>query len=323
MEIPSVEEKWSGTVGEATIGATKEEGGTREKVVKVGGAGCVPYMDFEGSLGNRPVIAMDVLDMPPEEWPEPLMEHFKDVLTDPARWAEKCVKEFGADLICLKLNSVHPDKGNRSPDDAAKTVRSVLEAVGVPLIIWGCDDPNKDNEVMPKVSEAAKGERCLLSGATQDNYKTITAVCMADGHNLVTQAPVDVNIQKQVNILVTDIGFPMDRIVMFQTTGALGYGMEYVYSIQERERLAALSGDKWLALPVLTNVGHESWRAKEAKAGDKEAPGWGLARERGPLWEAVTAITLLQSGVDIIRMLHPTAVKSVKKYIDDLYSNNA
>ncbi|MEK7369604.1 MAG: CO dehydrogenase/acetyl-CoA synthase subunit delta [Planctomycetota bacterium] len=323
MEIPSAAEKWSGKVGEVIIGATKEEGGTREKVIKVGGAGSVPYMHFEGSPGNKPVIAMDVLDTPPEDWPEPLMEHYKDVINDPVKWAKKCVNEFGADLICLKLDSVHPDKGNRSAADAAKTVRSVLEAVGVPLIIWGCEDPHKDNEVMPKVSQAAKGERCLLSGATQDNYKTLTAVCLADGHNLVTQAPVDVNIQKQVNILVTDIGFPANRIVMFQTTGALGYGIEYVYSIQERERLAALAGDKWLALPVLVNVGYESWRAKEAKAGDNEAPGWGLARERGPLWETITATTLLQSGVDIIRMLHPKAVKSVKEYINDLYVNSA
>lgn len=323
MEIPSVAENWSGKVREVTIGATKEEGGTREKVVKVGGAASVPCMDFEGGTGNKPAIAMDVLDMPPEGWPESLLEHYKDVVDDPARWAEKCVKEFGADLVCLKLDSVHPDKGNKSPDDAAKTVRSVLEAVSVPLIIWGCDDPNKDNEIMPKVSQAAKGEKCLLYGATQDNYKTITAICMADGHNLITQAPVDVNIQKQVNILTTDIGFPVDRIVMFQTTGALGYGIEYVYSIHERQRLAALSGDKWLALPVLTNVGYESWRAKEAKAGDSEAPGWGLAKERGPIWETVTATTILQSGIDIIRMLHPKAVKAVKQCIDDLYGNGA
>jgi acetyl-CoA decarbonylase/synthase complex subunit delta len=323
MAIPSANETWSGKVGEVIIGATKDDGGTREKVVKVGGAAIVPFIDFEGEPGNRPVIAMDVMDMAPEDWPEALMEHYADVINDPAKWAEKCEKEFGADLICLKLDSVHPDRGNKSGDDAAKTVRSVLEAVGIPLIIWGCDDPNKDNEIVPKISEAAKGERCLISGATQDNYKTITAVCLADGHNLVTQAPVDVNIQKQVNILVTDIGFPADRIVMFQTTGALGYGIEYVYSIQERERLAALSGDKWLALPILTNAGFESWRAKEAKAGDDEAPGWGSVKERGPLWETITATTLLQSGVDIIRMLHPKAVKSVHQYIDEMYVKSA
>lgn len=321
MQIPNVTEKWSGKVTEVTIGATKEEGGTRQKVVKVGGASCIPFMDFEGSPGHKPVIAMDVLDVPPEDWPPALLEPFKDVISDPALWAKKCADKYGADLICIKLDGIHPDKGNKGAEEAVKTVRSVLQAVGVPLIIWGCDDPQKDNEVLPKISQATKGERCLLATATQDNYKNIVANCMADGHNLVTQAPVDVNIQKQVNILVTDIGFPLDRIVMFQTTGALGYGIEYAYSIQERERLAALSGDKFLALPVLCNVGYESWRSKEAKVTDEEAPGWGPAAERGPLWETITAVTLIQSGVDIIRMYHPKAVAAVKKHIDALYAN--
>jgi acetyl-CoA decarbonylase/synthase complex subunit delta len=171
---------------------------------------------------------------------------------------------------------------------------------------------------MPKISEATKGERCLLSGASQDNYKVIAAVCLADGHCLVTQAPVDVNIGKQVNILVSDLGFPLDRIVMFQTTGALGYGIEYVYSIHERERVAALSGDNLLGMPVICNVGYESWRAKEAKATDEEAPQWGSCAERGSMWETITAITLLQSGVDIIRMCHPKAVAAVKKFIDEM-----
>lgn len=323
MEIPNIVERWSGEVTEVTLGATKEEGGTRKKIIKLGGANCIPYIDFEGCPGHRPVIAMDVLDIVPEEWPEVLLEPFKEVVSSPREWAKKCVEEYGADLICLKLDSIHPDKGNKSAEEAVKTVQSVLQAVGVPLIIWGCDDPRRDNEVMPRVSQAATGERCLLASATQDNYKTLAALCLADGHNLVTQAPVDVNIQKQVNILVTDIGFPVDRIVMFQTTGALGYGIEYVYSIQERERLAALSGDKWLALPILCNVGYESWRAKEAKARDEEAPGWGLARERGPLWETITAVTLLQSGADVLRMLHPKAVQAVKKQIEALYTNNA
>ncbi len=321
MQIPNVAEKWSGVVTEVTLGATKPEGGTREKVVKVGGASCVPFMDFEGRPGHKPAIAMDVLDIPPEDWPPALLEPFKDVISDPALWAKKCVEQYGADLICIKLDGIHPDKGNKNANEAVGIVRSVLKAVGVPLIIWGCDDPQKDNEVMAKVSQATKGEQCLLAAATQDNYKSLVANCMADGHNLLTQAPVDVNIQKQVNILVTDLGFPLDRIVMFQTTGALGYGIEYAYSIQERERLAALSGDKFLALPVLCNVGYESWRSKEAKAPDTEAPGWGRAADRGPLWETITATVLIQSGVDVLRMYHPKAVATIKKHIDALYIN--
>jgi acetyl-CoA decarbonylase/synthase complex subunit delta len=317
MQIANVADKWTGAVKEVTIGATKDQGGTREKTVTVGGAKSIPFMDFDGNQGKRIAIAMDVYDIPPEDWPEPLLKNYEDVVNDPASWAKKCA-EYGADLICLKLDGIHPDKGNKSADDAVNTVKSVLEAVNIPLIIWGCENDEKDNEVMPKVSQAAAGERCLLGGATQDNYKTITAVCLADGHNLITQAPVDINIGKQVNILVTDLGFPLDRIVMFQTTGALGYGIEYCYSIHERGRIAALSGDNQMAVPVICDVGHEAWRAKEAKATDSEAPQWGSFAERGIMWEAITAVSLIQSGVDIIRMYHPKAVSITKEHIDKL-----
>ena len=320
MELPVVAEKWSNSVKELTIGATQSEGGTREKTVTVGGSKCVPFMEFDGEMGNRPAIAMDVLDYVPDDWPEILKKSVEDVINEPAKWAKKCVEEFGADLICLKLDSIHPDKGDKSPEEAAETVKSVLEAVKVPLIIWGCELNEKDNQVMPKVSEAAKGEKCLMGYAAQDNYKVITAVCLADGHSIITQAPLDINIGKQVNILVSELGFPLDRIVMFQSTGALGYGIEYTYSIQERERLAALSGDNLMAFPVISNVGFESWRAKEAKAKDEDVPQWGAQEDRGPIWETVTATTLIQSGVDIVRMYHPKAVAAVKKYIDELTS---
>ncbi|MFQ5713195.1 MAG: CO dehydrogenase/acetyl-CoA synthase subunit delta [Candidatus Scalinduaceae bacterium] len=318
MQIANVADKWTGAVKEVTIGATKDQGGTRDKTVTVGGAKSIPFMDFDGDQGKKIAIAMDVYDIPPEDWPEPLLKNYEDVVNDPASWAKKCAEEYGADLICLKLDGIHPDKGNKSADDAVNTVKSVLGAVKTPLIIWGCENDEKDNEVMPKVSQAAAGERCLLGSATQDNYKTITAVCLADGHNLITQAPVDINIGKQINILVTDLGFPLDRIVMFQTTGALGYGIEYCYSIHERARIAALSGDNQMAVPIICDVGHEAWRAKEAKATDSEAPQWGSFAERGIMWEAITAVSLIQSGVDIIRMYHPKAVSITKEHIDKL-----
>jgi len=319
MEIPKVAEKWTGSVNEITIGATKEQGGSREKTVTVGGSKCIPFMDFDGNSGHKPVIAMDVYDIAPEDWPETLTKPFADVIRDPAQWAKKCVDQYGADLICVKLDGIHPDKGDRTSEQAVETVKSIIDTVGVPLIIWGCEHNGKDNEVMPKVSEATKGENCLLGVATQDNYKRLTATCLASGHSIITLSPVDINIAKQVNILVSEMDFPLDRIVMFQTTGALGYGMEYAYSIQERERIAALTGDKLMSMPVICNVGYEAWRAKEAKSDDEEAPQWGTREERGPMWETITAISLLQSGVDIIRMNHPKSVDAVKKCIDRLY----
>ncbi|MCF6159494.1 MAG: acetyl-CoA decarbonylase/synthase complex subunit delta [wastewater metagenome] len=319
MEIPNVADKWTGSVCEITLGATKDSGGSRQKTITIGGSKTVPFMDFEGNPGHKPVIAMDVYDIPPDDWTDTLAKPFADVLNDPAQWAKKCVEQYGADLICLKLDGIHPDKGNRSAEEAVKTVKSVLAAVGVPLVIWGCEHDEKDNEVMPKVSQAAKGENCLMGIASQDNYKTLTATCLADGHSIITMAPVDINIGKQVNILVSEMDFPLNRIVMFQSTGALGYGLEYTYSIQERERLAALTGDKMMSMPVICDVGHEAWRAKEAKSSDSDVPQWGSKEERGPLWEAITAVTLLQSGADIIRMSHPRAVATVKKCIGRLY----
>jgi acetyl-CoA decarbonylase/synthase complex subunit delta len=237
------------------------------------------------------------------------------VVHDPAAWAAKCVREYGAQLICLRLQSTHPDFGGRSPEEAAVTVKAVLAAVDVPLIIWGCDIDEVDNLVLPKCSEAAKGERCLLGTVKDDNYKTLTASCMADGHAIITESPLDINIAKQVNILVSEMGFPLDRVVMFPTTGGLGYGIEYAYSIQERGRLAVLSGDKMMAPPVICQIGEEAWRGKEAKATTEEAPQWGDATERGPLWEAMTAVTLLQAGSDVLVMRHPKAVALVKTMI--------
>ena len=212
----------------------------------------------------------------------------------------------------------HPDFGDKSADEAAETVKAVLKAVDVPLMVWGSDIDEKDNVVMPKCSEAAAGEKCLLGTAKEDNYKTLTAASMADGHALIAESPLDINIAKQVNILVSEMGFPLDRIVMYPTTGGLGYGIEYAYSIQERGRLAALTGDKMMSPPVVCQVGQEAWRAKEAKATSEEAPHWGPAEDRGPMWEAMTAITLLQAGSDLLIMRHPKAVAIVNKTVDAL-----
>jgi acetyl-CoA decarbonylase/synthase complex subunit delta len=317
MAVPEFVESFTGQVARVTLGATKDKGGTRTSTITVGGARNVVYGGSPEDAGEKPVIAMDVIDAPPQDWPDVLLEPYKDVLDNPADWAKKCINEFGADLICIKFDGIHPDKANKDAASAVKVTEDVLGAVGVPLVLWGCGNNEKDNQVMPKVSEAAKGQNCLLGTAEEDNYKSITAIAIADGHNLITEAPLDINIGKQVNILVSDMGFPLEKIVMFQDTGALGYGMEYSYSIQERQRLAALAGDKMMAMPAICDVGYESWRVKEAKLAD--APGWGRIQDRGPMWEAATAICLLQAGTDIIRMRHPRAVAAVKNFINQIW----
>ncbi len=317
MPVPEVKESFAGSVNRVTLGATKDSGGTRTSTVTVGGARNVVYGGSVEEASEKPIIAMDVLDSRPDDWPDALAENYQDVMDSPADWAKKCIEKFGADLICVKFEGIHPDKKDLDAAHSVKVTEEVLKAVGVPLILWGSGYDEKDNQVMPKVSEAAKGENVLIGSVTEDNYKALTAIALADGHHLITHAPLDINIAKQINILVSDMGFPLEKVVTFQATGALGYGIEYAYSIQERQRLAALGGDKMMAMPAICDVGYESWRAKESKLVD--APGWGDAKDRGPMWEATTAICLLQAGVDIIRMRHPRAVATVKNFINQIW----
>jgi acetyl-CoA decarbonylase/synthase complex subunit delta len=316
MPVPEVADSFAGQVNKITLGATEADGGTRTKTVTIGGAKNVVYGGAFEDTGEKPVIAIDVLDTKPDDWPEALAEQYGDVLDSPGDWAKKCVDEFGADLICVKFEGIHPDKQDKDAEHAVKVTKQILKAVGVPIILWGSGNDEKDNQVMPKVSGAAKGEKVLIGTITEDNYKSLTAIAMADGHFLIGEAPLDINIGKQVNILASDMGFPLTKMVAYQDTGALGYGMEYSYSIQERMRLAALTGDKMMAMPSICDVGYESWRAKEAK---QDNPDWGDVEKRGPMWEAATAICLLQSGSDILRMRHPRAVAIVKDYIDQVW----
>jgi len=319
MSVPDAKEKWSGSITTVTIGATPAEGGTRGSTVTLGGQAGIPFLSFDAETPHPAAIALDVLDTPPADWPAPLAEVYSDVWSDPAAWAKR-VKELGADLVNLRLVSTHPDDADRSPEEAAETVKAVLDAVDLPLIIWGCDVPEKDQKVMPKVAETAQGENCLLGSVTEDEYRTLTAAAQAYGHKLIALSPCDINKAKQINILVTDMGYPLGEIVIYPSTASLGYGMEYIYSILERGRLAALSGDTLMGQPVLLDVGYEAWRAKEARTGAEAAEIWGPPTERGITWEAVTATDLLQGGCDLLLMRHPKAMELVRNAVKQLTS---
>lgn len=319
--MEKVVEKWISRINEVTVGATKESGGTRSKVVKVGGAAALPFMHFEGEIPNRPAIAMEVWDMEPPAWPAVLKDAIGDAIKDPVAWAKRCEKEFGADIILLRLASAHPENKDAKPEECAETIKKVLGAVGLPLIILGCGQIDKDNSLLLKATEAAKGENCLIGIATKDNYRTVAAACMSAGHSIIAETPIDINLAKQLNILISDMGFPPEKICIHHATGPLGYGFEYTYSIMERTRIAALSGDKMLAQPMINLIGQEVWKTKEAKSED--IPQWGDINKRAILWEAVTAAGFLQSGADILAMCHPEAVKQVKKTIDELMKKGA
>jgi len=144
--------------------------------------------------------------------------------------------------------------------------------------------------------------------------------CLADGHSILAEGPIDVNIQKQLTILITAMGLPAERIVMHPGTAALGSGLEYEYSIMERIRLAGLQGDRMLSQPVLTIVGEETWKAKESRLAESAMPEWGVAARRGPAWEAATAAAFLQAGTDIVVLVHPEALAATKRTIEELTS---
>jgi acetyl-CoA decarbonylase/synthase complex subunit delta len=309
IEIPK--DKWPGSVRTVTIGATAAEGGTRAKSVTVGGQTTMPYMQFEAPTPNTPVVAIEIKSRKPEDWSPLLAEVWGDAMNDPAEWAKKA-EEAGADIIVLALML------EDSIDDAVKAVKSVLGATGLPLIVWGPGQAEKDNELLVPVAEATKGEKLVLGICEDKNYRTIVATAMANGHLVQARTPMDVNLSKQLNILVSDMGMPHDRIIMDPTTGALGYGIEYGYSVMERLRMAALQGDAMTQQPMMVTPGFEAWKAKEAKVGEGVPESWGDWENRGILWETVTAMALVESGADIIVLRHPESVKRVKEAIAEL-----
>ena len=314
VEIPM--EKWTGKVREVRLGATREEGGSRGSVVTVGGESTLPFLHFEGAIPNPPAIAVEIEDQRPN-WPAPLAKAWGRVMDDPVAWAQAAVAA-GAKIVALTLSSASPDGANRSADQVAETVKQVLAAVPAPLIVYGPGQAEKDNEVLVRVAEVAAGERIAIGICEQSNYRTIVAGALAHGQIVIGRAPIEINIQKQLNILISDMGLPLDRVLMDPTTGALGYGLEYTYSVMERLRLAALQGDGMCQLPIICTVGYEAWRAKESKAVEGVPEAWGDLEARGIAWEVLTATTLLEAGADILVMRHPTAVAQVQQAIDRL-----
>ena len=324
MAVEILKEKYRNKVGAVVLGATSDQGGTRSHTITVGGEAALPYLHFEGEIPNRPVLVLEVWDIVPTEWNPCFEKYYGDVWSDPAAWARKCVEEFGADMIQIRLKGADPDLGDASPEDCAATVKKVLGAVGVPLIIVGCGKSEKDSIIYNPIAEAAAGENLLLGVAELENYKAVTSACMANQHNIIAQSPIDINICKQLNILIAEMSTAMaNRIIVDPTIAALGYGIEYSYSIMERARNGALQGDKMLAMPMIGNVGLEAWRAKEANSPTEDEPGWGEQEERGLLWETTTAMAYLQSGIDILVMRHPEALKVIKSSIDDLMKDNS
>ncbi len=300
------------SIWQVTLGATKKAGGTRGHTLKVGGANCMPFHLWEGVMPNRPLVAMEVFDAISEKYPTVLRNIYGDLLNRPAEMARVCVEKYGADLINVRLDGTHPGKEHRTPEEAVNLVKEVLATVHVPLIVTGHNHYVKNNEVLKSIAQACAGENLLFNWVEQDNYRTIAGAAVAYGHCVVAQSPIDVNIGKQLNILLTNMDVKPERIIMDPMTGATGYGIEYTYSVMERIRLTGLDGDRMLAAPMIVSPGQECARIKEYRAQGADFPAWGNLERRAALWEFSAAVSLLYAGADILIMYHPEAAMALK-----------
>lgn len=307
FEIPKV--KYSGKINEVVLGASQ--------TLTVGGETSYPFLSFEGEMPNKPKIAMEVWDYDPSEiWPEAVLAPFEGVLGDPGAWAKKCV-EYGADIIAVKLKSTDPNDQDNGPDHAVAAVKAVLAAVDVPVIVYGVSNKEKDIETLSAVAETFQGKNLILGPVEEHNHKQIGAQALAYGHIIAGNTPIDVNLAKQLNILLGNLGVTNEKILIDPTTGGLGYGMEYCYSVIERIRMAALvQQDDNLQQPIINDMSQEVWKCKEAGIPIDEEPTLGYPDDRGILMEVTEAVALTLAGSNVLIMRHPEAVKLIKQYID-------
>lgn len=310
FEIPKI--KYSGVIREVTLG-------TNQAALTVGGETSYPFHSFEGHMPHRPRIAFEVWDCLPEDWPEWALEPYKDVAADPVAWARKSITDYGAELICLMTRSADPNGLDRGVEEAAEVVKTVADAIDVPLTVWGTSDDEKDALLLKRVAEVCEGKNLTIGPLSDKNYKQIGAAAIAYGHAVLASSPIDVNLAKQLNILLGNLGVPEDRIVIDPTTGGLGYGLEYTYSVMERDRMAALTQeDVKLQNPIICNLANEVWKTKEARIRREEDPKLGEERTRGIMMESVTALTLLLAGADILVMRHPESIALVREMLEEL-----
>jgi len=311
MAFTAPTETYPGKVFEVTIGT--------DKTANFGGENVLSFHSFEGTVPNRPVVAFEVQDIPPDDWPKTVRMVYDGVSGDPVTWAKYCQDKLNAKAIALRLLGTHPDRENRSPEDAAKTVKEVLAALNVPLIILGSNNAEKDASVLVAAAEIAKDKNCVIGKAQEANYKTIAAAAMANNHKLIAMSELDINLSKQLNILITQMGFEKERLITDPMCSALGYGLEYTYSVMERIRLAALTqNDTTMQPPMLGDVGMYVWKLKETQASEEDLPLWGSLEQRGVAWETLTAGGLIIAGAELLIMRHPDAVGAAEKFIDEL-----
>lgn len=307
---------------EIYTGKIKEvEIGISPNVLRIGGAEVLPFCFFEGNCGNFPKIAMEVLDVVPEDYPRVLGRYFSDVWHDPGEWAKKCVEQYQAEAICVYLLGTDPNYLDLDENHARKVLEKILNVVKVPVIVWGCDNAEKDAKIFKALAESLKERAVLIGPVVEDNYRTLGALALGYNLPVIASSPIDVNIAKQLNILLENLGLPLEKIIMDPSVGALGYGLEYTYSVMERIRIAALLGnDVKLQNPFICNVGREVWKTKEATLPSDEL--MGEEELRGVMIEVLTTVTLALAGGELFILRHPTSIKIIKKIFSIFFDEN-
>jgi CO dehydrogenase/acetyl-CoA synthase delta subunit len=298
MEYKAPVEAYTGVVREITIGKGN-------KSLKIGGENILPFHFFDqGSNPNPAKFALEVLDMKPEDWPDYLVEPFGDVISDPVSWAKKC-QGLAVDAVSLFLMSTDPAVKDSPADRAAALARAVAEAIDVPLIVYGSGDEVKDVAVLSKVAEVCDGMNLLIGPVLKENYEAVGKAILDHGHTAIAQSPLDINLLKELNVKLSKF-FPPERIVIDPLSSALGYGMEYSFSLIERvKQIGIMTKDSMTMMPIMANLGGECWKTKQAKENKKQ----------GLLWEGVTAMSLLLAGANIVVLRHPEALKLIKETI--------
>jgi acetyl-CoA decarbonylase/synthase complex subunit delta len=313
MKVEWPTEKRAGKINELTIGKTSAQGGTRTTSYTIGGGTSMPFIKAENGTPNRPRIAMEVHSAKPE-FQGAGAEELAGVMDDPVAWARTCVDEWGADLICLKFTGANPDGDDCSVDECASLADDIMGVVGVPVMFYGCGDESKDALIMSTIGDTIKKEGAVIGMAENDKFKSMAASAIAYNAHLVAFSNLDINLAKQLNILLFEYGMPAERIIMDPLQGALGYGVEYSYSVIERIRLAALAGDKTIQAPMLCDVSI----ANNYREAYEPTEGWGDANTRSILWEGVTAMSALTAGADLLIVRCPSTVKVLNRMIDRL-----
>jgi len=309
VEIPKT--SYSGKIKELTLGKGP-------KAIKIGGETAYPFYLFEGEMPNLPRIAMEVFDSAPEDWAEAALEPFAGVIGDPVAWAKKCISDYGAEMICLQLTSTDPNGLNRPAEEAAQTAKKVADAIDVPLIVWGTANHEKDTEVLRLVAEYCQGKNVVIGPVEEGDHKKIGAAAIGYKHTVAASSPIDINLAKQLNILLGNLGVSDESLIIDPTVSGLGYGIEYCYSVIERIRMAALTQqDDKLQFPIMANIAKEVWKSKETHQADNEL-NMGDAKKRGILLEAISATVLMLAGANVLIMRHPEAIKLVRSIINEL-----